>query len=102
MSVDVADSAPEQSVAVDEEQDLVVSGDVSLRQLRQRIENTLTPRRASRRAASRSISALRASRTKLDFSLSPVKACACATNSSSSASVVRMSFSILRHIFIIE
>src|SRR5262249_15874375 len=52
----------------------------------------LPPRSASLRALSRSISALSASRTRDDFSLSPVKAWALAINSSSRASVVRMGF----------
>src|SRR5260370_24871415 len=51
---------------------------------------SLPPRRASRRALSRSMRALSASRTRLDFSLRPVKAWALATSSSSSASVVRI------------
>src|SRR6478736_6236119 len=51
---------------------------------------SLPPRRASLRALSRSMSALSASRTRLDFSFKPVKACALATSSSSSASVVRI------------
>jgi hypothetical protein len=48
------------------------------------------PRRANRRALSRSMSALSASRTRLDFSLTPVNAWALATSSSSRAMVVRM------------
>jgi hypothetical protein len=51
---------------------------------------SLPPRRASRRALSRSISALSASRTRADFSRRPVKACALANNSSSRARVVRI------------
>jgi hypothetical protein len=51
----------------------------------------LPPKRAMRRAASRSMSALSASRTKADFSFTPVKACALFISSSSSAKVVRMS-----------
>src|SRR5271157_1734781 len=51
---------------------------------------SLAPNRASRRALSRSMSALSASRTRLDFSFRPVRAWALATSSSSSASVVRI------------
>src|SRR5258708_7396424 len=51
---------------------------------------SLPPRRANRRALSRSMRALSASRTKLDFSFKPVKARALATSSSSRASVVRI------------
>ena len=51
---------------------------------------SLPPRRANRRALSRSINALSASRIKAEFSLRPVKARALATNSSSSATVMRM------------
>src|SRR3982074_3452536 len=57
--------------------------------LRQR---SLPPRRANRRALSRSMRALSASRTRLDFSFKPVKAWALATSSSSRARVVRMPF----------
>jgi hypothetical protein len=48
------------------------------------------PNRANRLALSRSIKAFNASRTRLDFSRKPVKPCARATKSSSSASVVLM------------
>jgi hypothetical protein len=54
---------------------------------------SLPPKRANRRALSRSIRALSASRTRRDFSSSPVKAWALATSSSSSASVVRIAAS---------
>src|SRR5579859_393034 len=47
------------------------------------------PSRASRRALSRWINALRASRTRADFSLRPVNCWALATSSSSNARVVR-------------
>ena len=47
-------------------------------------------RRANRRALSRSMSALSASRTRLDFSFTPVNAWALATSSSSRAMVVRI------------
>jgi hypothetical protein len=57
---------------------------------------SVPPRSANRRALSRSISALSASRTSADFSLIPVYAWALATNSSSSASVVRMGLPFLR------
>ena len=50
----------------------------------------LPPRRAKRRALSRSMSALSASRTRLDFSFKPVSAAALATSSSSKARVVRI------------
>src|SRR5262245_61046870 len=46
---------------------------------------SLPPRRASRRALSRSISAFNASRTSADFSCKPVRVRASATNSSSRA-----------------
>jgi hypothetical protein len=52
--------------------------------------DSLPPKRANRRALSRSIKALSASRTSADFSRRPVKACAFADKSSSSASVVRI------------
>jgi hypothetical protein len=48
------------------------------------------PKRANPRALSRSINALSASRIRLDISCSPVSACALATSSSSSATVVRI------------
>jgi hypothetical protein len=51
---------------------------------------SVPPSRANRRALSRSISALSASRTRLDFSFTPVKAWAFATSSSSKEMVVRM------------
>jgi hypothetical protein len=51
---------------------------------------SLPPRRASRLALSRSISAFKASRTRLAFSVKPVNAWALATSSSSSARVVRI------------
>jgi hypothetical protein len=50
---------------------------------------SLPPRRASRRALSRSINALRASRTRAGFSFKPVRAWALAMSSSSRARVVR-------------
>ena len=50
---------------------------------------SLPPMRASRRALSRSINALSASRMRADFSLRPVKACAFARSSSSRATLVR-------------
>jgi hypothetical protein len=50
----------------------------------------LPPKRANLRALSRSMRALSASRTKLDFSFKPVKASAFATSSSSKAMVVRI------------
>ena len=50
---------------------------------------SLAPKRASRFALSRSISALSASRTSKVFSLAPVSACALATKSSSRTRVVR-------------
>ena len=43
------------------------------------------------------MSALSASRTRPDFSFTPVSACAFATKSSSSASVVRIRLSVGRH-----
>jgi len=55
---------------------------------------SLPPRRASRRAASRSINAFKASRTRTDFSFRPVNSWAFASNSSSSANVVRIQLSI--------
>src|SRR5262245_62184909 len=48
------------------------------------------PSRASRRALSRSIRALSASRTSADLCFTPVKACAFAMSSSSSARVRRI------------
>jgi hypothetical protein len=54
---------------------------------------SLPPSFASRRALSRSINALSASRTNADFSLRPVNAWALANNSSSSAMVVRTAIS---------
>src|SRR5258706_6537309 len=54
---------------------------------------SVPPSKASRRALSRSISALSASRTSEDFSVRPVKAWALATRSSSRAIVVRMATS---------
>jgi hypothetical protein len=51
---------------------------------------SLPPRTAMRRALSRSINALSASRTRTDFSLSPVNPWAWAMSSSSSAIVVRI------------
>jgi hypothetical protein len=51
---------------------------------------SLPPKRARRRALSRSINAFRASRIRLDFSFRPVKAWALATSSSSRATVVRI------------
>src|SRR5271154_4575203 len=56
----------------------------------------LPPSRANRRAASRSIKALSASRTSADFSFSPVNSCALANKSSSSANVVRISLTSLQ------
>src|SRR3974390_2072693 len=51
---------------------------------------SLPPKRAKRRALSRSINALSASRTIADFSFKPVNSRALANCSSSSAKVVRM------------
>jgi hypothetical protein len=62
---------------------------------------SLPPRRASRRAASRSINARSASRTKADFSRIPVYASAFASSSSSSARVVRICILSRRHEFVI-
>jgi hypothetical protein len=62
---------------------------------------SLPPRRASRRAASRSINARSASRTKADFSRIPVYASAFASSSSSSARVVRIFILPERHEFFI-
>jgi len=61
---------------------------------------SLPPRSIRRRAASRSISALSASRTSADFSLRPVNACASATSSSSRAIVVRTCTSHARGTYI--
>jgi hypothetical protein len=58
---------------------------------------SLPPKRASRRALSRSIKAFNASRTKLDFSVNPVNAWALAISSSSRARVVRIFYLHLRH-----
>ena len=62
---------------------------------------SLPPSRARRRALSRSMRALSASRTSWDFSLRPVNACAFASCSSSSTIVVRTStpFRLEAHIY---
>src|SRR5665213_2105822 len=49
---------------------------------------SLPPKRASRRAASRSMNAFKASRMTADFSVTPAYSCALANNSSSIAIVV--------------
>jgi hypothetical protein len=60
---------------------------------------SLPPKRASRRAASRSINALSASRISADFAFNPVYACALANSLSSSAMVVRIHiFSLINQI----
>jgi hypothetical protein len=51
---------------------------------------SLPPKRANRRALSRSIRAFKPSRTRPDFSVRPVSACASATSLSSRARVVRI------------
>lgn len=137
MDIDISDTAPEQSVTLDETQDFRIGGDASTGQTQQGVHDdlamteitqskftenarmrenhsgieqagehlitrakmidpnrgvnqdhlepgrrrggaprpgSLPPRRANRRALSRSIRALSASRTRLDFSFTPVKA----------------------------
>jgi len=58
---------------------------------------SVPPRRARRTALSRSIRALRASRTSDDFSVKPVKDWAFAISSSSNARVVRINRLLLMH-----
>jgi hypothetical protein len=54
----------------------------------------LPPKRANRRAASRSTSSFSARWTRADFSFTPVYSCALARRSSSSAKVVRTAISL--------